>query len=263
MHEPSLIALHGARGAGKDTTFHFIQKWCARSDPALSAVRRGFADKMKWAYMRMWVPDCTMEWAIEFIDQWKNDPTAKCLAIHNEITEDQAHAMTSVFIDGVNFRDHMNQFATESAREVYGDDHWVDILLPLQPTPRNPEGWRGNFLVPPRTANDDPYSFAHYAVITDLRAYNELGRVKELGGLCVKIKRRDAEEAERRYYEEKGIPRHLFATELPDEEFHVILNNDDNNMDHAYRRAAQLAHEIDYNGIASIKRGVPIPWVIR
>jgi hypothetical protein len=253
--EPALIALHGARGSGKDTTFNLIQRWCAKSDPALSAVRRGFADHMKWAYMRMWVPDCTMEWAINFIDQHKNN--FDMLAVMEDKHSPSLH------IKEVVFRDHMNQFATESAREVYGDDHWVDILLPLQPTPRNPEGWRGNFLVPPRTANDDPYSFAHYAVITDLRAYNELGRVKELGGLCVKIKRRDAEEAERRYYEEKGIPRHLFATELPDEEFHVILNNDDNNMDHAYQRAAQLAHEIDYNGIASIKRGVPIPWVIR
>jgi hypothetical protein len=98
------------------------------------------------------------------------------------------------FIPPVNFRDHMNQFATESAREIYGDNHWVDILLPLQPTPHNPEGWPGSFLVAPRSEADFPYSFAHFAVITDLRAYNELGRVKELGGLCVKIKRRDAEE---------------------------------------------------------------------
>jgi hypothetical protein len=262
VDEPRLIALHGARGAGKDTTYDFMVKWCAKSDPALSAVRRGFADKMKWAYMRQWVPDCTMEWAINFIDQWKNDPDATCIGVHVEITGDQAWAKSNVFIPGVNFRDHMNQFATESAREVYGDDHWVDQVLPLAPTPHNPEGWRGNFLVPPRTANEDPYSFAHFAVITDLRAYNELGRVKELGGLCVKIKRRDAEKAEAAYYESRGLPRHLFAQELPDEEFHVVINNDNNNMDDAYVRTAHLMHEIDYNGIASIKRGRPIPWRI-
>jgi hypothetical protein len=262
VQEPSLIALHGARGAGKDTTFDFIQKWCAKSDPALSAVRRGFADYMKWAYMRMWVPGCTMEWAIDFIDQWKNDPDATCIGVSVELMEDQAWAKSQVFIPGVNFRDHMNQFATESAREIYGDDHWVDILLPKEPTNNNPEGWRGHFLVPPRSEADFPYSFAHFAVITDLRADNEMERVAQLGGLRVKIKRRDAEEKQRRYYEERGEDPHLFARELPDDQFDVIINNDDNNMESAYIRTAHLMHEINYNGIASIKRGVPIPWRI-
>jgi hypothetical protein len=179
VQEPILIALHGARGAGKDTTFRFIQRWCAKSDPALSAVRGSFADRVKWAYMS-----------------------------------------------------------------------------------HNPEGWRGNFLVPPRTPEEDPYSFAHFAVITDMRADNEMQRVTELGGIKVKIRRRNAERAERTYYEKKGIERHLFASELPDEEFDVVLVNDDNNLDNAYVRTDLLMHEINYNGIASIKRGVPLPWVI-
>jgi hypothetical protein len=261
VQEPILIALHGARGAGKDTTFRFIQRWCAKSDPALSAVRGSFADRVKWAYMRQWVPDCTMQWAIDFTDQYKNDPTAKCVGgLWDARFPDEGYQ--AEFIPPVNFRDHMNQFATESAREVYGDDHWLDMLLPLEPTSRNPEGWRGNFLVPPRTPEEDPYSFAHFAVITDMRADNEMQRVTELGGIKVKIRRRNAERAERTYYEKKGIERHLFASELPDEEFDVVLVNDDNNLDNAYVRTDLLMHEINYNGIASIKRGVPLPWVI-
>ena len=78
MDTPVLLAFHGLRGVGKDTTIQFARDWAAKSDPAPSVVRRGFADKMKWAYMRMWVPDCTMEWAINFIDQYKNDPEATC-----------------------------------------------------------------------------------------------------------------------------------------------------------------------------------------
>ena len=271
MDEPSLIALHGARGAGKDTTYQFIADWCAKSDPALSAVRASFADRMKWAYMRMWVPDCTMEWAIDFIDQWKNNPDASVSGIVKDAVmagsgltgkEEWKPNMDAIFLRSVSFRDHMNQFATESAREVYGNDHWVDQVLPLEPTSRNPEGWRGSFLVSPRTPEEDPYSFAHFAVITDLRADNEMERVKELGGLCVKIRRREAEEKQRAYYEARGEDPHLFSSELPDEEFHVILNNNDNNMDNSYRRTAHLMSEIKRNGIASIKRGVPIPWVI-
>ena len=279
MQEPSLIALHGARGAGKDTTFDFITKWCAKSDPALSAVRRGFADHMKWAYMRMWVPDIGMTEAIKFIDKWKDDPeavctgifmdpedgavinsdTAKAAKLHTEFNWDEDGKLLT-FIPPVNFRDHMNQFATESARSVYGDDHWVDMLLPLHPTDRNPEGWRGHFLVPPRSAEDDPYSFAHFAVITDLRALNEMVRVRVHGGLLVKIRRRDAEDKQRAYYEAKGIDPHLFSQELDDDLFDVIINNDDNDMDKAYLRTYHMMNEIRRNGIASIQAGRPRPW---
>jgi hypothetical protein len=207
----------------------------------------------------MWVPDCTMQWAIDFIEQYKNNPLAECVAL---IDDEDDKRRLPVFIEPVVFRDHMNQFATESAREVYGEDHWVDILLPKEPTNHDPEGWRGHFLVPPRSEADFPYSFAHFAVITDLRAGNEMRRVSELGGLKVKIRRRDAEEKERRYYEERGLPRHLFASELPDEDFDVIIGNNDNDMDEAYRRTAHLMSEIKRNGIASIKRGLPLPWRI-
>jgi len=256
VQEPILIALHGARGAGKDTTFDFIVKWGAKSDPALSAVRGSFADRMKWAYMRMWNPRITMEQAIEFIDLWKNNNQA-------HVEGRFAGGAADTFLQPVNFRDHMNQFATESAREVYGDDHWVDMLLPLEPTPHNPEGWRGHFLVPPRSSNEDPYSFAHFAVITDLRVTNEMYRIKDLGGLLVKVKRKDAEDKQRAYYEERGLDPHLFASEIPDEYFDVILDNNDNNMENAYLRTKLMMDEIQHSGVASIKRGNPSPWRIK
>ena len=278
MQEPILIALHGARGAGKDTTYDFIAKWCAKFDPALSAVRGSFADNMKWAYMRMWVPTCTKQFAIDFIDQWKNDPEATCAGIfadedgiltgdsrledREDITGQEDEDSPLYFIPPVNFRDHMNQFATESAREVYGDNHWVDMLLPESPTDKNPEGWRGHFLVPPRTAEEDPYSFAHYAVITDVRAENELARVARLGGLNVKIRRRDAEIKQRAYYEERGEDPHMFSRELPDGMFDVVLVNDDNSMEQSYLRTNLMMDEVHRNGVASIKRGQPIPWRI-
>jgi hypothetical protein len=277
--EPTLLALHGARGAGKDTTYRFIEEWCRESSPALSAVRRAFADKMKWAYMRMWVPNCTMEWAIDFIDQWKNDLDATCGGIFADgdgillddsrlskkqgIIGQELDDSPLYFIPPVNFRDHMNQFATESAREVYGDDHWVDQVLQTEPTARNPEGWKGNFLVPPRTPEEDPYSFAHYAVITDLRVENEVERVKELGGLCVKVQRQDAEDKERRYYEEQGTDPHLFATMLPDDVFDVILVNDDNDMDKSKKRTYEMMDVILEEGANYVRSVDGTCWRVR
>jgi len=216
---------------------------------------------MKWAYMRMWVPDIGMAEAIKVVDAYKNDPSAAIRA-HRLREVAEIPRQPEIFLGPINFRDHLNQFATESARSIYGEDHWVDMLLPMRPTDRNPEGWRGNFIVPPRSAEDDPYSFAHFAVITDLRVFNEVERVSRLGGLKVKIKRRDAEEKQRVYYESRGLNPHLFATELPDDLFDVLLINDDNDMEMSYIRTYHMMNEIWRNGIASIKTGHPRPWRI-
>jgi hypothetical protein len=157
----------------------------------------------------------------------------------------------------------MDQFATESARDIYGEDHWVDMLLPKQDD-RHVEGWRESFMTPPKTPDDDPYSIADICCINDLRAENEVIRVKSIpNSLCVKIKRRDREAEVRAQYAAQGRDIHLFAQELPDGFFDVIIYNDDNDMDNAYLRTKLMMGEIERNGIQSIKRGHPIPWEIQ
>lgn len=248
---------------GKDTTIQFIRDWAAKSDPTPSVVRRGFADKMKWAYMRMWVPDCTMEWAVDFIDQYKNNPNAVCIGITSMLTDDKAAISSSVFIPSVVFRNHMDHFATESAREVYGDDHWVDMLLPLGDTAVSrgvgyPK-WYESF-----ESHHDPEGpdVAHICCINDLRAHNEVARVEQIpNSLKVKIKRRDREEEVRAQYGPHKV--HLFAQELPDELFDVVIVNNDNDMDNARNRTYNLMHQIRHSGVAAIKRGIPSPWVIQ
>ena len=155
----------------------------------------------------------------------------------------------------------MDQFATESAREVYGDDHWVDMLLPLGDTAVSrgtgyPKWWESfEFHYP-----DFP-GVANICCINDLRAHNELVRIDQIpNSLKVKIKRRDREEQVRAQY---GINKvHLFAQELPDELFDVVINNSDNDMGNAYLRTKLMMDEINRNGVASIKRGNPLPWRI-
>lgn len=268
--EPVLLALHGLRGVGKDTTIQLARDWVAESDPTLSVVRGAFGDKMKWAYMRQWVPTCTQQWAIDFIDQYKNDTEAACAGIYvtddgvlldnKKLMEGNDEDYPFTFIPPVIFRNHMDQFATESAREVYGDDFWVDQLLPLgmdRVWPLMP-AWHGSFLV---KRDENTMVPASFAFIADLRAHNEMERVKQLpNSLCVKIKRKDREAEVRAAYEGREV--HLFSRELPDSVFDVIINNDDNNMDNAKIRTRLLMHEIVANGVASIKRGLPRPWVI-
>jgi hypothetical protein len=247
--DPALIALHGVKGAGKDTAFDFIVKWCAGRSQPLSAVRRGFGDKVKWAFARQFFPQISEEDAIKWANEFKNS--------------DRIFRVPGVIVYSVDvtFRQAIAQFATESARDIYGWDFWVDQVLPLEPTDKHPEGWRGHFMVPPRTVEDDPYSFAHYAVMTDLRFPNEMERIRALGGLTVKVKRRVAEQAVIEEAECQGRDVHESELGLPDDMFDVVINND-RDLDDLYRSVVLLAHEVDYNGIASIKRGVPIPWRI-
>jgi hypothetical protein len=243
--EPSLIALHGVKGAGKDTTYHFIVKWCERFEPALSAVRGGFADKAKWAYMRQWVPDCTLEWACQFVDKYKNDPDMFAVM--------ETKANPSQHIAAVVFRNHLAQFATESARSIYGEDFWVDQLLPLQ-------GWQYNFLTDLGDDVDFQLRRANFAVITDVRFESELYRVRELGGLNVKLRRYSAEQAVVEEAKQRGREIHISELGIPDEMFDVVIGNNDDDIDEAERRIKLVMDEIKRNGVESIKQGHPLPW---
>lgn len=258
--DPQLIVLHSVKGAGKDTTFRFAKEWGARRTPALSAVRRGFADKVKLAFARQFFPSISEEDAIKWVDTFKDHPFAE-IEFPTSVEENQ----DEYNIGTVMFRQAIAQFATESAREVYGLDHWCAMVIPEAPTHQNPEGWRGNFLVPPRSEADFPYSFAHFAFITDCRFPSEMEYVKRVvpEALFVKIRRRDAEQAVRDEALRQCRAIHESELGMPDHLFDVVINNDNNNLDDARRRTAALMHEIDYNGAASIKAGNPVPWVIK
>lgn len=246
---PVLLAFHGLRGVGKDTTIQFVSDWAAESDPAPSVVRRGFADKMKLAFARQFFPGINQREAIIWCDKYKNsDRIFRVPGFDNGM---YSHDLT--------FRDCMDQFATESAREVYGDDHWVDMLLPpgYDKIWTSWPNWWFSFA---SKLDENTMGVPEYCCINDLRADNEVARVKEIpNSLCIKIKRKDREAEVRAQYE--GTP-HLFARELPDELFDIIIVNNDNNMDQARRRTRSMMNVIRSDGPESIKRGSPLPWRI-
>lgn len=260
MDTPILIGIHAVKGVGKDTTAGFIEEWTTRptaSKPTPSVVRRGFADKAKWAYARQFFPRCTMEEGIAYVDTFKDSN------VHIEFPYgglrqdgDWADQYTSL-----PFRLQMAQFSTDSAREIYGEDHWVDQLLPrgMDVTWTDTPAWHMSFYT---KYDENTGGAADICVVTDNRFKNETVRIGEFG-LKVKVRRRDAELAVIEEARREGREIHLSELGLPDEMFDVIINNDDNNMENARRRTYHLMHEIESNGIASIRAGLPLPWVIR
>lgn len=83
-------------------------------------------------------------------------------------------------IDG---RTWLQNYGTESHRDIFGWDFWIDQLLPL-PTTGRPESlpaWWTNFNVRP------------IAIIADVRFENEILRTRELGGDVWLIKRDSVE----------------------------------------------------------------------
>lgn len=228
-----LIGLAGAKGAGKDTTADFIKKLAAGSDPALSVKRRGFADKGKLAFMRQFIPNISMEHAIAIVDRFKNDPEAMISYPSVSIIDG------SMAVGVETFRNVLAQFHTEGARDVYGLDHWVDQLLPVgfDKVWTQYMRWQMEFVLKHDENTADP---ADVCLITDLRFMNEVVRINELGGFCVKIRRKDAEQAVIEEAARQGREVHESEIGLPDSFFNHIINNDDNDLNSAFVRTEEV-----------------------
>lgn len=236
MPSPILIGIHGVKRAGKDTTADFLTEFASESDPALSVRRRGFADKAKWSFCRQFYPDCTMDQAVKWVDAYKSNPRAVFDSPPIDYTDDAGLPIAGPLTSEVVFRDALAQFSTEGHRDIFGFDFWVDQLLPLKPDARNPEGWHGEFMTPPKTEEDWPYSIADICLVIDVRFENEVQRIHELGGFTWKIKRKDAEDAVIEEARLAGRDIHRSELGLPDHMFHAIIDNSDNDLDKARDR---------------------------
>jgi hypothetical protein len=235
MPDPILIGIAGVKGAGKDTTADFIEEFAAISNPALSVRRRGFGDKVKWAFARQFFPSITMEDAIKWCNLYKN----------SNLLFGIPHRTDFGRTSHVQFRDAMAQFATEGGRDIYGYDHWVDQLLPIG----NDQIW-GDwplwFLEFAVKVDENSYDIPDICCITDLRFENELQRIHRLKGMCWKIRRKDAEDAVIEEARQAGREVHRSELGMPDEMFDVVIDNSDNDMEKARQRTfEQIARLVD------------------
>jgi len=174
-----LLGLHGPAQSGKDTAFAAIR--CTAAEAGFRAARRGFADKLKLSAMRMFKPDATVEEAVAWADDFKFNGRLMTFTGFEE-PHPEVEGAASEWIEGPQFsitgRQLLQHFGTESHRDVFGQNFWVDALLPLI-------GWEDNFV----DNAVDP--LPHIAVLTDVRFPNEADRIHELGGQVWRIDRHD------------------------------------------------------------------------
>jgi len=153
-----LIGLNGRLKSGKDTTFEIIKA----AYPI--AERISFAEKLKVSAENL------LKFDRETLDLLKNDDQIF-------LTLDQAGSSAAprkyVALPELKMtmREFLQRYGTESHREVFGTDFWVDMALPLDTDHSN-----------------------RILVVTDMRFPNEVARVVDLGGVTWKIER-DSETA--------------------------------------------------------------------
>lgn len=231
METPLLIAISGVKRSGKDTTASFIEEWAGSLSRPLTVKRRGFADKAKLAFAKQFFPDISMEDAIAWVDEFKFTGNVQIKWTGHVQFEDR-------LVCNFEGRDVLAQFCTDGARDIYGEDHWVDLLLPTRQyidendLPLGPR-WHDEFIVDLGKYNTP---VADIAVITDERFENENKRVKTLGGINWKVRRKDAEDAVIEEYRSKGKEVHRSELGVPDRMFDRVFINDDNDLNLARQR---------------------------
>lgn len=221
---PILIGIHGVKRAGKDTTANFVEEWASRQVPALSTCRRGFADKAKWAFARQWFPKITMEDSIKWVDRFKDVPGATFTSPPVGYTDDSGMPIAGPLPTQIQFRVALKQFCTDGGRDIYGDDFWVDQLLPDHGLVGiRPGGYAAAW---------HHYNFgrADICLITDMRFPNEVQRIRDLGGICWAVRRKDAEDVVIEEAKALGSEIHRSDLVLPGSLFEEVFCNDDNDL---------------------------------
>lgn len=188
----TLIGLTGRRGSGKDTAFQFISEWAERR--GLLAVRRGFGDKLKVSAAKALGFDLADEDALVIMNSLKNGGEIATTVLDQSIL---------LAIDG---REFLQRYGTEAHRDVFGEDFWVDALLPIAPEHEvNVNRWQKKFIICDPATNAP--MMPDFAVVTDVRFKNEAQRIKDLGGVIWEIYRPG--EGQDAHVSEAGLPRHF------------------------------------------------------
>jgi len=211
-----LIGLHGRLGAGKDTAFEGIHKWA--SERGVRAARRGFADALKLSFARLFIPDCGLDEAVNWCNTLKGHESASRLAVSWGVFSE--YGTDTTIEHSITGRQALQRFGTEGHRDVFGEDFWVDALLPMDPTPPglgDSPRWSWAFRQEMDFSVDPP----EICVVTDVRFVNEATRIRTLKGINWKIVRP---------IENGGLGdnegNHASELDLPPELIdHVILNN--------------------------------------
>lgn len=160
-----LIGLNGYKGSGKDTAAGFIEQWGDKRN--LVTVKKAFADLLKLSAMRSLGMTTNLNDAITLADSLKRTGT-----IDVSIPEQS-------ILQSISGREYLKWFGTEGHRDVFGEDFWVDQLLPAK-------GWIYNFSY---IGSDGRMQDPDIVVITDTRFANEARRIRRACGYVWNIDR--------------------------------------------------------------------------
>lgn len=175
-----LIGINGFKTSGKDTAYVFIEDYA--NEQGLVAVRRAFADKLKVAAMKSLGYEGDDRALIALADALKDDggfvnSGYRVLAS----TTEQNSGHDSRKITGRQFL----QLFGQKHRDVFGDNFWIDQVLPDPYALQYAQGWGEGI------EHDvaERFDLADYGCITDVRYANEAERILDLDGVVLEIKR--------------------------------------------------------------------------
>lgn len=173
-----VIGLHGYAQCGKDTACKILQEQLENR----RVVRDAFADRLKVSAMRALGDTGTDEELVELANRFKDS---------GSIYFGEDDDLSDYRISG---REYLQFYGTEAHRDVFGQDFWLDAVLPMNELRRD----------------------ADVLVVTDVRFPNEAQRVKDYGGYLWHIRR------------ESVIPESAHASEagLSPDWFDVVIDND-------------------------------------
>lgn len=201
-----IIGFGGALSAGKDTAG---RRLAGMID--MPSVQISFAAKLKASVAALFDVD------VKDFDRWKNDTSVKIYLADGEYTayeDDENHLVGPNVVREFTFREVLQRYGTESHRDVFGYDFWVDQALSVATNP----------------------DILYY--VTDVRFDNEVEGVKLRGGPVVQVLTgsepeiiervlQDPEGAETTFYYDVKTGDKVHPSEVPPVGFtHKILNSE-------------------------------------
>ena len=190
-----LIGINGFKRSGKGETGLAITKLCENVELV------GFADKLKILAAR----------TLGYLPAHYSD--AECIALMDEAKEKwlvevrrtgnnhRVYRKRGTPDNGLTMRAYLQNLGNE-ARGVFGEEFWVDQVLP-HPT-RSYEGLQHTLYA--------MYPEAATIAFTDVRYENEAQRIKDLGGIVIEVRRPGTESDG--HISEKRLPTHLIDFEI-------------------------------------------------
>jgi hypothetical protein len=202
MQTPMLLGIAGFKESGKDTAGKFLKEWCALN--RFRGRTQGLADDLKWSAALALGFEGTREECIAFANSLKADGVYVEVMKFNsreELDADPEVQYKSPIMTKITGREFLQNYGTESHREVFGDDFWIDNLIPLDEVRLarkwgEQDGPSGLLLMP------------DLMMVTDCRFPNEAERVKDLNGFVLEIQKPDQVNNDS-HVSEKPLPREM------------------------------------------------------